>query len=220
MKKHMLAVIVILILTGGGAYSMDNASLKNPTNPRISPIDLSVPTQTKTATFALGCFWGPDTLFGLSPGVVRTRVGYAGGTTENPTYHHIGDHTETVQIDYDPTKTSYRELSDIFWRSHDSHRKTWMRQYMSIIFYHTEEQKRVAMETRDRERAKSNTSVVTEIVAFSRFYLATEPAMLSRESYLVLISVPDQRRDCRRWCVGINITKTRAVFLCPIKITR
>jgi len=168
----MVAVIMILILTGGGAYSMDNASLRKPTNSRTSPIHLSVPTQTKTATFALGCFWGPDALFGLSPGVVRTRVGYAGGSTENPTYYHIGDHTETVQIDYDPTITTYQELLDIFWKSHDSHRKTWTRQYMSIIFYHTEEQRRVATETRNREQAKSNTSVVTELVAFSGFYLA------------------------------------------------
>ena len=54
----------------------------------IPPIDASAPAQTKTATFALGCFWAPDSIFGSLDGVVRTRVGYAGGTTENPTYHN------------------------------------------------------------------------------------------------------------------------------------
>jgi len=50
--------------------------------------------------------------------VVRTRVGYAGGATENPTYHHLGDHTETIQIEYDPARISYQELLDAFWAGH------------------------------------------------------------------------------------------------------
>src|SRR6056297_2299392 len=57
------------------------------------------PTATETATFGMGCFWGPDARFGAMPGVVRTRVGYAGGTTPDPTYHDLGDHTEVVQIE-------------------------------------------------------------------------------------------------------------------------
>ena len=57
----------------------------------------------ETATFGMGCFWGPDARFGSLPGVIRTRVGYAGGTTPSPTYRQMGDHTETVEIDFDPT---------------------------------------------------------------------------------------------------------------------
>ena len=104
--------------------------------------------------------------------MVRTRVGYAGGTTKNPTYHNLGDHTETIQIDYDPTQISYEALLDIFWDSHNPAQRPWSRQYMSIVFYHNDEQKRLAMETRDREAAKINGEIFTEIIPASEFYLA------------------------------------------------
>jgi peptide-methionine (S)-S-oxide reductase len=140
----------------------------------IPPIDAAAPTQTETATFALGWFWGPDSRFGSIPGVVRTRVGYAGGTTENPTYHNLGDHSETIQIDYDPTQISYRELLDVFWDSHNPAGRSPSRQYMSIVFYHNDEQRRLALETRDREAARVKGQITTEIVPFSRFYLAED----------------------------------------------
>lgn len=136
------------------------------------PIDASAPARTETATFALGCFWGPDAQFGIIPGVVRTRVGYAGGIKENPTYHNLGDHTETVQIDYDPEQISYRELLDIFWNSHYPASPSPSTQYMSIIFYHDEKQQKLAMETRASVEASIGRQVYTEIVPFSKFYLA------------------------------------------------
>jgi len=71
------------------------------------------PAETKTATFALGCFWGPDVTVGAVEGVVRTRVGYAGGTTADPTYRDIGDHSEALQVDYDPDAVSFDELVDV-----------------------------------------------------------------------------------------------------------
>ena len=104
--------------------------------------------------------------------MVRTRVGYAGGTTENPTYRNIGDHSETIQIEYDPTQISYEELLDIFWRSHGAQYRPPSRQYMSAIFYHDEEQRRLAMETKDREEDRLGTKVYTEITPFQGFYLA------------------------------------------------
>ena len=90
----------------------------------------------------------------------------------NPTYRDLGDHTETVQIDYDPTRISYRDLLDIFWQSHTPTSRSWSRQYASIIFFHNEEQKRLAIETRDREEARRDTKIHTEILPYSRFYLA------------------------------------------------
>jgi peptide-methionine (S)-S-oxide reductase len=105
-------------------------------------------------------------------GVVRTRVGYTGGTKTNPTYHDLGDHTETIQIDFDPTQVSYRELLDIFWNSHSPITRAFSKQYSSIIFYHNVEQKRLAIETRDREAAKIQAAIYTEIVPFSHFYIA------------------------------------------------
>ena len=106
--------------------------------------------------------------------MIRTRVGYAGGTMKNPTYHNLGDHTETIQIDYDPTQISYEELLDVFWDSHNPTSRPWSRQYMSIVFYHDEEQKRSAIETRDREGSRREGVIFTEIVPASQFYLAED----------------------------------------------
>jgi len=103
---------------------------------------------------------------------VRTRVGYTGGTTEDPTYHNLGDHTETVQVDYDPTRVSYAELLDVFWSSHNPTVGAWSRQYASIVFYHDEEQRRLAVETKEREAARLGAPVQTEIVPAAEFYLA------------------------------------------------
>jgi methionine-S-sulfoxide reductase len=103
---------------------------------------------------------------------VRTRVGYAGGTKKNPTYHSLGDHTETIQIDFDPEKIPYERLLDIFWASHDPTSKSWSRQYKAVIFYHDEEQKKLAAATRDRLAAKLGTKIHTEILPSEGFYLA------------------------------------------------
>jgi len=120
--------------------------------------------------------------------VIRTRVGYAGGTKENPTYYSLGDHSETIQIDYDPTQISYKQLLDVFWASHNPIYKPWSRQYMSIIFYHNEEQKRLAIETKESEEARLGRDIFTDIVPFSKFYLAEDyhqKYYLRRESALM-----------------------------------
>ena len=102
--------------------------------------------------------------------MIRTRVGYTGGNKENPTYRALGDHTESVEIDYDPTVISYRELLEIFWKSHDPGSRAGSRQYMSAIFYHNEEQKKLAVESMKREEAGTRRKIYTEISPFSRFY--------------------------------------------------
>ena len=71
----------------------------NEQEPLIPDIDRQIPLEIRTATFSMGCFWGPEALFGCMPEVIRTRVGYAGGSTNNPSYHHLDNHIETIQID-------------------------------------------------------------------------------------------------------------------------
>jgi peptide-methionine (S)-S-oxide reductase len=167
---------------------MEHAGDKAAPGISIPPLDKIVPTKTETATFSLGWFWGPDSRFGIVKGVVRTRVGYAGGTKRNPAYHDLGDHTETIQIDFDPTQVSYRELLDIFWDSHSPTTRVFSKQYQSIIFYHNAEQRRLAIETKDREAAKIHASIYTEIVPFSGFYMAEnyhQKYLLQREQYLI-----------------------------------
>lgn len=86
----------------------------------------------------------------------------------------MGNHTETVQIDYDPTKISYKELLDIFWKSHDPRKKVWSRQYMPAIFFHNEEQKRLALESKEREASRTRWKIRTEILPASEFYPAED----------------------------------------------
>jgi methionine-S-sulfoxide reductase len=104
--------------------------------------------------------------------VIRTRVGYTGGTTENPTYHRLGDHTESIQIDYDPTQISYEELLNEFWKGHSATSPPFSRQYASFIFYHSETQKELALATRSQEKAQRGQEIYTEIVPAGTFYRA------------------------------------------------
>lgn len=101
-------------------------------------------------------------------------MGYAGGTTKNPSYHDLGDHSESVQIDFDPSRISYRELLDIFWKSHDPTRDSWSRQYRAVIFYHNDEQRRLAIESRDHLSSKTSRKLATAIEPYSGFYIAED----------------------------------------------
>lgn len=108
------------------------------------------------------------------PGIVRTRVGYAGGTKASPTYHDLGDHAEAIQIDYDPHKISYADLLEIFWKSHSPLSPSWSRQYMSAILYHDDEQRRLALETRDAHARRLDRKIHTEIAPLGIFFLAED----------------------------------------------
>jgi len=118
-------------------------------------------------------FWFPEAQYGCAPGVIRTRVGYAGGSKANPSYRSMGDHTETVDIDYDPTQTDYSKLLSIFWKNHNPTVKC-SRQYMSAIFYHNEEQKRLAEETMKAEQSRQSLPITTSIIPLKAFYEAED----------------------------------------------
>jgi methionine-S-sulfoxide reductase len=141
--------------------------------PDALPLDQATPEVTETATFSLGCFWSPEAKFGSIPGVIRTRVGYAGGTQENPTYSNLGDHIETVQMDYDPQQISYAELLDLFWHNHNPEQASFKRQYQSAAFYANEEQKHLLEQTKNRETQQRG-QIETEIAPMERFYLAED----------------------------------------------
>jgi peptide-methionine (S)-S-oxide reductase len=104
--------------------------------------------------------------------VLRTRVGYAGGQKKNPTYYSLGDHTETVQVDYDPGQISYAQLLAVFWATPNRCALDGDRQYMSAIFYHNDAQKKLALQTRDREAAKGG--VASEVLPATAFYVAED----------------------------------------------
>jgi peptide-methionine (S)-S-oxide reductase len=106
--------------------------------------------------------------------VIRTRVGYSGGAKKNPTYHDLGDHSETIQIDFDPAQISYEKLLDIFWKAHDPTSRSWSSQYRAALFFHNEEQKRAAYQSRDREAARIKGKIQTEVLPATDFYPAED----------------------------------------------
>ena len=106
--------------------------------------------------------------------MVRTRVGYAGGEEENPTYYNLGGHSETIQIDYDPSKITYEQLLDVFWDSHTPSVPSYSLQYRNAVFYHNEEQRELAIESKKRYAEKINAEIYTEIIPFTGFYLAED----------------------------------------------
>ena len=101
-------------------------------------------------------------------------MGYTGGTTPDPTYRRLGDHTETVQVDFDPATVGYGELLESFWRSHNASRPGWSRQYMSAVFSVDEQQERLARDVKEHLEKSRGRELRTEILPASRFYLAED----------------------------------------------
>ena len=130
------------------------------------------PGDAERALLALGCFWTPDARFGAHPGVVRTSSGYTGGTTAAPTYRDLGDHTEAVEVVFDPEVLSYEELLEVFWESHDPTRKPWKRQYRSALFVLDDAQEAAAHRSRARAAEKLDARIRTAIEPAGRFHLA------------------------------------------------
>lgn len=130
---------------------------------------------TETATFGMGCFWGPEARFGSLPGVLRTRVGFSGGTTPNPTYRRMGDHTETVQIDFDPDILSFEEVLKQFWGNHYPNRDEYKgRQYISLLHYHNRAQAETIERVKKEAEMRLGEAIETEISPYGQFTLAEE----------------------------------------------
>jgi peptide methionine sulfoxide reductase msrA/msrB len=137
------------------------------------------------ATFAGGCFWCTEADFEKLPGVVKVISGYTGGSKENPTYAEVSSgttgHVEAVQVYYDPSKITYEELLDYFWKHVDPTDAGGQfvdrgSQYRSVIFYHDEEQKRLAEKSKEAlsKSGRFNKPIVTEILKFTKFYKAED----------------------------------------------
>lgn len=137
------------------------------------------------ATFAAGCFWGVEEAFYDEPGVISTQVGYTGGTLEHPTYQQVCSdttgHAEAVEVTFDPAVISYEQLLKIFWQAHDPTQLNRQgpdvgSQYRSAIFYHSEEQHRLAEVSRDNldQSGRYQRSIATEIVPAALFWRAEE----------------------------------------------
>jgi methionine-S-sulfoxide reductase len=101
-------------------------------------------------------------------------VGYAGGKAERPKYSQMGDHTETVQVDYDPRQITYSQLLEIFWKSHQPTGRSWSRQYMNAIFYHDMHQQQMAIESKAALEQIMGRTVNTEVLPLRTFTMAED----------------------------------------------
>jgi peptide-methionine (S)-S-oxide reductase len=173
MKIHLpIGVFLAAVL---GAFSSGSTAADQATDGR----------RLETATFAGGCFWCMEEAADKVDGVISTTSGYTGGHAVNPTYKEVSaggtGHTESVEIVYDPGKVTYTTLLETFWRNIDPTTPNRQfcdqgTQYRSAIFYHGENQKRLAEESKQKlEKSKPfKGSIVTEIVPASTFYPAEE----------------------------------------------
>ena len=137
----------------------------------------------KKATFGAGCFWGVEAAFRQLDGVTRTRVGYSGGHSENPTYEdvcsHETGHAEVVEVTYDPERVSYDQLLDVFWHKHDPtqlNRQGWDvgDQYRSVVFVHDDEQREAAERSKESEQSRYRKPIVTLVEPAPTFYEAED----------------------------------------------
>ncbi|MGZ5336915.1 MAG: peptide-methionine (S)-S-oxide reductase MsrA [Solirubrobacterales bacterium] len=135
------------------------------------------------ATFGAGCFWQVEVEFRNTPGVKDAIAGYSGGTASDPGYEQVCSgttgHAEVVEVTYDPDDVSYDQLLDVFWRIHDPTQVNRQGpdhgdQYRTAIFFHTPEQEKAAIASREREQAKHDKPIATEITPASEFWPAED----------------------------------------------
>lgn len=179
-------VFLVIMIIAGLVFTGLQYSENNPLDKRAEGTMMKDKLKrTRTATFAGGCFWCTEADFEKVEGVIEVISGYTGGQKDNPTYEEVSaggtGHVEAIQVVYDPDKISYKELLQVFWRHVNPTDEGGQfvdrgSQYRTVIFYHDEEQKRLA-EASKQELEKSgllSQPVVTEIVEFSKFYRAED----------------------------------------------
>lgn len=182
MKKICLILLILIPYSGGTACK--GGQMLNENDQKKSRASLMVEGQEKAA-FAGGCFWCMEEPFEKLEGVKAVISGYAGGQKENPTYSEVSagatGHLESVQIIYDPSKTTYSELLDVFWKQIDPTDSNGQfadrgRQYGTAVFYHNDEQKSLAEKSKKalENSGRYDKPIVTRIIKAPDFYRAEE----------------------------------------------
>lgn len=175
MKKSIFITTLFTVLCLFGIAEAGNMNKNTDTSNK----------KIEKATFGGGCFWCMQYAFDKVKGVVSTTVGYTGGSKKNPAYEEVStgktDHAEGIEIVFDPSKITYSELLDVFWKNVDPTTPNRQfadegTQYRTAIFFHSEEQKKLAIASKEKlaKSGKFNKPIVTEIVPASAFYKAEE----------------------------------------------
>ena len=169
MKRTLILLLSYAAIAGGTILSSQG---QNPS-----------PAETRTAVFAGGCFWCIQPAFDKAKGVIKTVVGYCGGTEPNPTYELVSSektgYRESIQITYDPTTISYDQLLDIYWRQIDPTQSDGQftdigPSYRAAIFYGNDDEKKIAETSKEKlaRSGKFNKPIVTELLPAMKFYQA------------------------------------------------
>lgn len=169
MKRTLLACLLISISTGAD----------------FSRAESPQPAGLKTAVFAGGCFWCIQPAFDKAPGVIKTVVGYCGGTEPNPTYDLVTSektkYRESIEITYDPAKISFDQLLDIYWKQIDPTQKDGQftdigASYQAAIFFRDAEEKKIADASKEKlaKSGKFDKPIVTEILPAMKFWPAED----------------------------------------------
>jgi peptide-methionine (S)-S-oxide reductase len=226
----LLGLLVALYL--GGKYvkpesSSETATAVKPptqTTPNPAAKDVAepaiVPEGMAIATFGSGCFWCTEAVFQRLKGVHSVVSGYSGGTVKNPTYQQVSTgttgHAEAIQVTYDPAAASYEDLLEIFWQTHDPTTQDRQgddvgTQYRSVIFYHSDAQKRLAEQYKNKldNSGAFDRPIVTQIVPFSEFFRAEE----YHQNYY---NQNSQKSYCRV-VIGPKLAKLKKVFQAKLK---
>jgi methionine-S-sulfoxide reductase len=169
MKRTLILLLSYASIAGGTIISSQG---QNPS-----------PAETRTAVLAGGCFWCIQPAFDKAKGVIKTVVGYCGGTEPNPTYELVSSektgYRESIQITYDPTTISYGQLLDIYWRQIDPTQSDGQftdigPSYRAVIFYGNDDEKKIAETSKEKlaRSGKFNKPIVTELLPAMKFYQA------------------------------------------------
>lgn len=176
------AVVAAATLAGGWGVAEDRVSKPDVATPGRQPAPSGA---NQVATLGGGCFWCMEAVFERKEGVLSVISGYAGGSSAEPSYEEVctgtTGHAEVVQIEFDPARVSFEEILELFWKSHDPTTPNRQgadvgTQYRSVIFYHSDAQRKVAERSRERLVASRTyrSPVVTEILPLGAFYRAEE----------------------------------------------
>jgi len=178
MKRRFRLALLLLLLPTLASCEPQKVMTENDKKAATMP---EVPAGAEVATLGTGCFWCTEAAYGQLDGVHSATSGYTGGTSRNPTYEEIcsgqSGHAEVVQVVFDPKKISFEKILAWFWEMHDP--TTLNRQgndvgtqYRSAIFYHNEEQKKIAEASKTAALEDFKDPIVTEITPLSEFYPA------------------------------------------------
>ncbi len=182
-SRVWLAIVSILVAITGVLWATGAIAWPEVDEDHAQASVDPLPAGHERVTFGSGCFWCTEAIFREVKGVDSAVSGYSGGTVRNPTYREVcgGDtgHAEVVQVTYDPNVISFKDLLEIFWKTHDPTTKNrqgadFGPQYRSAIFYHTQQQRQLAEEYKNKLNAAGAFAapIVTEITPFKEFYSA------------------------------------------------